>query len=104
MSERQEHEIRRLRTLADSMRGQTAKRARKAKTLDTRVARLSATKVEGPARDKRVRFRFPEPPHSGRTVLTVEGLAKSYGGPTVFEDVSFDLGRGHSCLDRGSEP
>ncbi len=101
LSERQEHEIRRLRTLADSMRGQTAKRARKAKTLDTRVARLSATKVEGPAREKRVRFRFPEPPHSGRTVLTVEGLAKSYGGPTVFEDVSFDLGRGERLLILG---
>ena len=83
------------------MRGQTAKRARKAKTLDTRVARLSATKVEGPAREKRVRFRFPEPPHSGRTVLSVDGLAKSYGGPTVFEDVSFDLGRGER-LSRSS--
>ncbi|HUL85142.1 MAG TPA: ABC-F family ATP-binding cassette domain-containing protein [Actinomycetota bacterium] len=101
LAERQEHEIRRLRTLADSMRGQTAKRARKAKTLDTRVARLSATKVEGPAREKRVRFRFPEPPHSGRTVLSVEGLAKSYGGPTVFDDVSFDLGRGERLLILG---
>ena len=39
---RQEQEIRRLKTLADSMRGQTAKRARKAKTLDTRAAKLEA--------------------------------------------------------------
>src|SRR6185295_14386321 len=38
---RQEQEIRRLKTLADSMRGQTAKRARKAKTLDTRVEKLT---------------------------------------------------------------
>jgi ATPase subunit of ABC transporter with duplicated ATPase domains len=43
---RQEQEIRRLKTLADSMRGQTAKRARKAKTLDTRVEKLTAKKVE----------------------------------------------------------
>ena len=40
---RQEQEIRRLKTLADSMRGQTAKRARKAKTLDTRVEKLRRT-------------------------------------------------------------
>ena len=43
---RQETEIKRLSTLADSMRGQTAKRARKAKTLDTRVRKLEAKKVD----------------------------------------------------------
>jgi ATPase subunit of ABC transporter with duplicated ATPase domains len=101
LADRQQHEIRRLKTLADSMRGQTAKRARKAKTLDTRVAKLEAKKVEGPAREKRVRYRFPEPPHSGRTALVVEGLTKSYGGPAVFEDVGFELGRGERLLVLG---
>jgi ATPase subunit of ABC transporter with duplicated ATPase domains len=101
LAERQEHEIKRLKTLADSMRGQTAKRARKAKTFDTRVRKLEATKVEGPARDKRVRYRFPEPPHSGRSVLVVDGLTKSYGGPAIFEDVAFDLGRGERLLVLG---
>jgi ATPase subunit of ABC transporter with duplicated ATPase domains len=101
LAERQEHEIRRLKTLADSMRGSTAKRARKAKTIDTRVRRLEARKVEGPAREKRVRYRFPEPPHSGRTVLVVEELAKSYGGPPIFRDVTFDLGRGERLLVLG---
>ena len=99
--DRQDQEIRRLRTLADSMRGQTAKRARKAKTLDSRRARLERSRVEGPARERRVRFRFPEPPHCGRQVLAVEGLAKSYGGPHVFEDVSFDLGRDERLLILG---
>jgi ATPase subunit of ABC transporter with duplicated ATPase domains len=101
LADRQEHEIRRLKTLADSMRGQTAKRARKAKTLDTRARKLEARKIEGPAREKRVRYRFPEPPHSGRTVLTVEGLTKSYGGPAIFADVTFDLGRGERLLVLG---
>jgi ATPase subunit of ABC transporter with duplicated ATPase domains len=101
LANRQGAEIRRLRTLADSMRGQTEKRARIAKTLDTRVARLEARKVEGPAREKRVRFRFPDPPHCGRTVLEVEDLSKSYGGPPVFDDVSFDLGRGERLLIMG---
>jgi ATPase subunit of ABC transporter with duplicated ATPase domains len=102
VAERQDQEIRRLRTLADSMRGQTVKRARIAKTLDTRVSKLEAKKVEGPARERVVRFRFPVPPHAGRTVLVAEGVAKSYGrNPPVFTDVSFDLGKGERLLVMG---
>jgi ATPase subunit of ABC transporter with duplicated ATPase domains len=101
LAARQEAEIHRLKTLADSMRGQTVKRARIAKTLDTRVSKLEAKKVEGPKRERKVRFRFPEPPHSGRTILTVDGLAKSYGGPPVFTDVSFSIGRGERLLILG---
>ena len=42
-------------------------------------------KVDGPTKERKVRFRFPEPPHCGKTVLTTEGLAKGYGGPPVFD-------------------
>ena len=98
---RQEQEIRRLKTLADSMRGQTAKRARKAKTLDTRVEKLESRKVTGPTRERTVRFRFPPPPHCGRQVLVVDGLTKGYGGPPVFTDVAFDVGRGERVLIMG---
>ena len=94
VASRQDAEIKRLKTLADSMRGQTAKRARKAKTLDTRVARLQARKVAAPSKERGVRFRFPDPPHSGRTSLVADGLTKGYGGPPVFERVSFDVERG----------
>src|SRR6059058_258220 len=52
-AERQEAEIHRLSTLADSMRHQTEKRARKAKTLDSRVERLKAERVSGPKRERR---------------------------------------------------
>ncbi|HYF11048.1 MAG TPA: ABC-F family ATP-binding cassette domain-containing protein [Actinomycetota bacterium] len=98
---RQDAEIRRLATLADSMRGSTAKRARKAKTLDTRVERLREHAIEGPKRERATRYRFPPPPHSGRTVLVVDALTKGYGGPPVFEDVSFDVGRGERVLIMG---
>jgi ATPase subunit of ABC transporter with duplicated ATPase domains len=101
LASRQDAEIRRLRTLADSMRGQTAKRARKAKTLDTRVARLQARKVAAPTHERAVRFRFPDPPHSGRTMLVVDGLSKGYGGPPVFEEISFDVERGERLLVMG---
>jgi ATPase subunit of ABC transporter with duplicated ATPase domains len=102
VAQRQEQEIKRLKTLADSMRGQTVRRARIAKSLDTRVSKLETKKVEGPAREKSVRFRFPPPPHAGRTVLVVDGLTKSYGGgDPVFADVTFDLGRGERLLVMG---
>jgi ATPase subunit of ABC transporter with duplicated ATPase domains len=45
--------------------------------------------------------RFPVPPHTGRLVLEADGLAKSYGGPAVFEDVSFAVERGERLLIMG---
>jgi ATPase subunit of ABC transporter with duplicated ATPase domains len=95
---RQQSEIRRLSVLADSMRHQTEKRARKAKTLDSRVKRMKAEAVSAPKRERRVNVRFPEPPHAGRVLLTVSGLSKGYGGPLVFEDVTFDLARGERLM------
>jgi ATPase subunit of ABC transporter with duplicated ATPase domains len=101
LAERQDREIRRLRTLADSMRGQTQRRARTAKSMDTRRAKLEAARIEAPTHERTMRFRFPEPPHCGRTVLSVEGLTKSYGSNRVFDDVSFEVGRGERLLIMG---
>jgi len=101
LAERQDHEIKRLRTLADSMRGQTQRRARTAKSIDTRRGKLEATRVVAPTRERSVRFRFPPPPHAGRTVLQVDGLTKSYGSTAVFDDISFDVGRQDRLLIMG---
>lgn len=98
---RQAREITRLRTQADSMRGQTAKRARVAKSLDTRVARLESVRVDAPTASRRLDLRLPDPPAVGRTVLEVQGVWKSFGAVDVFEDVSFDLGRGERLLVLG---
>jgi ATPase subunit of ABC transporter with duplicated ATPase domains len=98
---REQSEITRLRTLADRMRGQTVKRAKTAKALDTRVARLERDAATGPRRQARVNTRFPEPPRPGAVVLRVDRLAKGYGGPPVFTDVTFDLGRGERLLVMG---
>ena len=99
---RQQAEIKRLSSLADSMRHQTAKRARIAKSLDKRVLRLQAGAASGPGRgDRRYSVRFPVPPHTGRLVLEADGLAKDYGGPPVFEDVSFAIERGERLLIMG---
>jgi ATPase subunit of ABC transporter with duplicated ATPase domains len=101
LAARQEAEITRLKTLADSMRGQTVKRARTAKALDTRVARLAARKVAAPKHERAVRFRFPDPPRPGRVVLVADGLTKGYGGPPVFTDVSFAVERSERLLVMG---
>src|SRR5439155_27231863 len=101
MAERQQAEIKRLKSLADSMRGQTEKRARKAKTLDTRVRHLQARAVTAPGKERHVSYRFPDPPHCGRLVLEVSGVTKGYGGPPIFEDLSFDVSRGERLLVMG---
>ena len=50
-------EIKRLSTLADSMRGSTNRRARIAKSLDKRVERLESAKTEVHKREKKSTFR-----------------------------------------------
>jgi ATPase subunit of ABC transporter with duplicated ATPase domains len=101
LATRQQAEIKRLKTLADSMRHQTEKRARIAKSLDTRVERLKRQAIAAPKRERRVGFRFPTPPHCGNLVLRVHELGKSYGGPPIFEDVTFGLDKGERVLVMG---
>ncbi len=101
LAQRQESEIKRLSVLAEVMRRQTEKRARTAKAIFKRVERMKAEKVTAPRREKKVKVRFPPPPHSGRLALTVTGLAKGYGGPLVFRDVSFEVERGQRLLIMG---
>jgi ATPase subunit of ABC transporter with duplicated ATPase domains len=101
LATRQEAEIRRLATLADSMRHQTEKRARIAKSLDKRVERLRSEKVESVRRERKLAVRLPDPPHAGAVVLRASGLGKSFGANTIFEDVTFDVGRGERLLVLG---
>ncbi|GAC1595933.1 MAG: ABC-F family ATP-binding cassette domain-containing protein [Acidimicrobiales bacterium] len=101
LADRQAAEINRLTTLADSMRHSTAKRARTAKSLDKRVERLATVAVTGPSKRRQMDVRLPAPPPSGRVSLEVDSLAKSYGGPAVFDDVTFDVGRGERLLVLG---
>jgi ATPase subunit of ABC transporter with duplicated ATPase domains len=97
----QASEITRLANLADSMRGQTAKRAKQAKSLDTRVQRLKGQQVDAPKAKRQLHLRFPEPPSCGRTVITATEVWKAFGALDVFSDVSFDLGKGERLLIMG---
>jgi ATPase subunit of ABC transporter with duplicated ATPase domains len=101
MARRQTDEVKRLSTLANAMRGQTAKRARMARNFDKRVAKIEAERVEAPSKRRTLNLRFPTPPRSARTVLTAEGLWKAFGTKDVFSDVGFDVGRGERLLVMG---
>ncbi|MCA1727139.1 MAG: ATP-binding cassette domain-containing protein, partial [Actinobacteria bacterium] len=83
-------EIGRLKAQADSMRHSTEKRARKAKTIDRRVERLKSEQITVDGGPRRVRFRLPEPPHSGNRVLSAHDLKKAFDRE-LFEDVSLEL-------------
>lgn len=101
LAERQQAEIRRLSTLADVMRGQTVRRARVAKSLDTRVEKLKTRATTAPRRERKITIRFPPPPRGGDIALQVTDVAKDYGGPPIFEDITFTVGRGERLLIMG---
>ena len=93
-SELEQREIKRLSTLADSMRASTEKRARKAKQLDRRVERMEGTRTQVDKRDRASKFKLPVPPRSGAIPLEVAKLGVRYGSNEVLANVSFHAGRG----------
>ncbi|MDO8390617.1 MAG: ABC-F family ATP-binding cassette domain-containing protein [Actinomycetota bacterium] len=96
----QSKEIARLQTVVDRF-GAKATKAAMAHSKEKQIARLEAQRVHVGAGDRTLRMKFPEPPKCGVTVVTASHLSKAYGGPPVFEDVSFDLGRGERLLVLG---
>ncbi len=96
----QTKEIARLQTVVDRF-GAKASKASMAHSIEKRIARMEVDRVHGPRATKTYNVRFPDPPACGQTVITATGLCKAYGGPPVFEDIRFDLGRGERLLVLG---
>jgi ATPase subunit of ABC transporter with duplicated ATPase domains len=96
----QSKEIARLQRVVDRF-GAKATKAAMAHSIEKRIDRLEDDRVHAPKGTKTMAVRFPEPPPCGQTVVTAEQLCKGYGGPPVFEDVAFDLGRGERLLVLG---
>jgi ATP-binding cassette subfamily F protein 3 len=90
-AKRQEKEIARVQKFIDRFRYQ----ANKASQVQSRIKQLEKIKLIERTRDpKRVRFTFPVPPASGRQVLELKGVAKSYGSKVVYESLDFSVERG----------
>jgi len=98
LASHQDEQINRMKSLADSMRGQTESRARLAKVLDRKVEKLVDSRVVVTKKEKKVTFKLPAPPRSGDVPMTVEHVAVRYGAQHVLNDVNFISRRGDRIL------
>jgi ATPase subunit of ABC transporter with duplicated ATPase domains len=89
-----------LRLQAEKM-GAKATKAVAAKNMARRADALLAGLEPERQRDKTAKIRFPEPAPCGRTPLTAEGLAKSYGSLEVFAGVDLAIDRGSRVVVLG---
>ena len=85
---------------ADRMRAKATK-AVAAQNMARRAERLLAGLAEERQREKVAKIRFPEPAPCGRTPLTAQGLAKSYGSLEVFAGVDLAVDRGSRVVVLG---
>ncbi|MCU0276085.1 MAG: ABC-F family ATP-binding cassette domain-containing protein [Acidobacteria bacterium] len=89
--ELQKAEIKRIQAYIDRFRA----KASKASEVQSRIKQLEKFELLPNAEKSRpVHFRFPEGRRSGREVLVVKDLGKSYGGNTVLAGVDFTVHRG----------
>ncbi len=69
--------------------------ATKARQVQSRIKELEKIeRIEIPEEESAIHFTFPQPPPSGRAVVEVSELSKSYGPKQVLNDVSFTIDRG----------
>ncbi len=90
--ERQQDEIKRVQVFIDRFRAKNTK----ASQVQSRIKMLEKMpKLERPvAPPKAIRFNFPAAERTGRIVLELQGVAKSYGETEVFRGVDLQLERG----------
>ena len=92
--ELQRAEIKRIKEFIERFRY----KATKSSQVQSRVKMLEKFEVlQEEGSGKTVTIRFPESPRSGKEVLSVHRLAKSYGELNVFHDVNFALYRGEKA-------
>ena len=88
---RQREHIEHLETFISRFRYQ----ATKAKQVQSRIKELEKIeRIEIPQEEQAIHFTFPQPPASGRTVVEISDLSKSYGEKQVLNHVSFTIERG----------
>jgi len=67
----------------------------KAKQVQSRVKQLEKLELlEIGEENRQIKFSFPPAPDSGRDILIIDGLDKSFDGKVVFEDVNLQFQRG----------
>ncbi len=67
----------------------------KASQVQSRIKRLEKLqRVVVPRTTKKIHFSFPKPPHSGKEVINLRHIQKSYGDNVVYRDLNLTLFRG----------
>ena len=70
-------------------------KATKASQVQSRIKKLEKIeRIEVPRLLKKMRFSFPEPPHSGADVIMLNHVSKSYGENAVYRDLNLLIRRG----------
>jgi ATP-binding cassette, subfamily F, member 3 len=70
-------------------------KATKARQVQSRIKQLEKVEIiEVEPEESGIRFTFPQPPPSGRIVIELKDLAKTYGPIEVFESLDFKIERG----------
>ena len=69
--------------------------ANKASLVQSRIKQLEKVeRIELPPERKKIRFQFPDAPKSGRIVLELQGLTRSYGNNVVLNKVDLTVEKG----------
>lgn len=67
-------------------------KADKAALVQSRIKQLEKIeRIVLPPERKRIRFRFPDPPKSGRMVVELKGVRKAYGNNVVLDGIDLTI-------------
>lgn len=89
--ERQQEEIQKIEDFVRRFRYKASKAAQ----VQSRIKMLdNIVPIEIPEGMKRIHFKFPPAPHSGKMTVRTEALGKSYGDLRVLENLSIEIERG----------
>ncbi len=70
-------------------------KARKASQVQSRIKKLEKIQtITIPRNTKKIHFAFPEPPHSGREVISLCHINKAYGDKVIYTDLNLTINRG----------
>jgi ATP-binding cassette, subfamily F, member 3 len=70
-------------------------KATKARQVQSRIKMLEKTeRIELPEHERTVQFHFPQPEKSGRLVLELLGVQKSFGSKCIYQNLNLQLERG----------
>ena len=98
--EQQQQEIQHLEEFIKRF-GYKATKAAQAQERQKMLDKILENKIEIPENLKKIHFSFPEAPHSGRLVLTLENICKNYGKFDVIKNLNLVVENGERLVVAG---